>query len=135
MNYTQCAQQHLDTFASIRGWEGKYRQLMQLGKKLAPLAQEHKQDHNLVKGCESNVWLQVSKNDNGQYRFAVDSNARIVKGLLVIVIAAYNQLTAQQIAQVDIDSYIGQLDLTKHLSPSRNNGIHAIIEQIQQYGR
>ena len=120
-------------FQQARGWEGKYRQIMLLGKKLPPLPDQYKQDDQLVKGCESQVWLHHYVDDNtGQHHFAADSDARIIKGLIIIILAAFNQQTHQQINQFDIDGYFAQLDLLKHLSPSRSNGIHAIIRQIEE---
>jgi cysteine desulfuration protein SufE len=118
-------------FAEAKGWEGKYRQIMLLGKQLPPLPDEYKQDEFLVKGCESNVWFHYECDEQGNYHFAADSDARIVKGLVIIILAAFNQSTARQLADFDIEAYFSQLDLLKHLSPSRSNGIQAIVEQIK----
>jgi sulfur transfer protein SufE len=122
----------IDLFATHKGWESKYRQIMLLGKQLPPLTEEYKQDEYLVKGCESKVWLHYGiDSHNQQLAFAADSDARIVKGLVVIVLAAFNGLTVQQVTDFDIDDYFARLDLLKHLSPSRSNGIYAIVTTIQ----
>lgn len=121
-----------EIFTFAKGWEGKYRQIMQLGKQLPALPDENKQDEYLVKGCESQVWLHHAKDAKGCFHFAADSDARIVKGLVVIVLSAFDGKTAEQIAQFDIQNYFATLDLLKHLSPSRSNGIHAIVEEIKK---
>ncbi|MCJ8269648.1 MAG: SufE family protein [Psychrosphaera sp.] len=133
-------------FANAKGWEGKYRQIMLLGKQLPALADEYKQDTHLVKGCESQVWLHYQPKEhkdeqpkermkepkNRCYQFAADSDARIVKGLVIVILAAFNYKTAQQISDFDIEGYFAELDLLKHLSPSRSNGIHAIVQAIRE---
>ena len=121
-------------FANAKGWEGKYRQIMLLGKQIPALADEYKQDSHLIKGCESQVWLYFTMEDekNSTYQFAADSDARIVKGLVVVILAAFNHKTAQQISEFDIEGYLTELDLLKHLSPSRSNGIFAIVQAIKQ---
>ena len=121
-------------FANAKGWEGKYRQIMLLGKQLPALADEYKQDTHLVKGCESQVWLYFRMKDgkNSGYQFAADSDARIVKGLVIVILSAFNHKTAQEISDFDIEGYFAELDLLKHLSPSRSNGIHAIVEAIRE---
>ena len=121
----------IEKLAAARGWEAKYRQIMLLGKSLPALEQADKIDNHLVKGCESQAWLYMATDSEGRCHFAADSDARIVKGLLVIVLSAYQGKTLQQIGEFDIEHYFGQLDLLKHLSPSRANGIHAVVKSIQ----
>jgi sulfur transfer protein SufE len=130
LSYT--AQDIINLFAKQKGWEAKYRQIMLLGKQLPALSDEYKQDEHLVKGCESKVWLHYAIDSNTQQLTIVaDSDARIVKGLVIIIVAAFNRLTVQQIGHFDVVDYFSQLDLLKHLSPSRSNGIHAIVKTIQ----
>lgn len=139
--YTQWQQQFvldadkmIEMFTFAKGWEGKYRQIMLLGKQLPALPEADKDKQYLVEGCESQVWLHHKQDDDGRYLFAADADARIVKGLLVIVIAAFNGKSAIEIAQFDVEQYFARLDLLKHLSPSRSNGIHAIVQQIKELG-
>ena len=121
-------------FGAVTGWENKYRQIMLLGKRLPPLIEQDKTDRHLIKGCESKVWLHwhLVTDEQGQdrYHFAADSDARIVKGLVIIILVAFNGRRAAQITSFDIDGYFNQLGLLKHLSPSRSNGIHAIVNTI-----
>lgn len=130
------SQSIIDLFANQGSWEGKYRQILQLSKSLAPMDQQYQCESNRVKGCESDVWLHIELDENtNRYTFSATSNARIVRGLLVIILAAFQNTTSTQIAQFDIKDYFSQLDLLKHLSPSRANGIYAITEKISQLGQ
>lgn len=113
----------------LQGWESRYRQVIQWGKKLPAMPDELKGDQVLVSGCESQVWL-VGDHVDGRWVFSADSDARIVRGLIAIVLAAFNGKTSQQIQAFDIDAYFESLGLIQHLSPSRGNGLKAIVEQI-----
>lgn len=95
------------------------------------MPEELKSEQVTVSGCESQVWL-VSEQVNGHWHFCADSDARIVRGLIALVMAAYEGKSSQEIQQFDIDAYFEQLGLIAHLSPSRGNGLKAIVEQIKQ---
>lgn len=111
-------------------WEQRYQYIIDLGKQLPSLAEEHKQDLNKVRGCQSNVWM-VSEEHDGRLQFKVDSDAVIVQGLLAVVLAAYDNKTRAEIQTFDIDAYFTQLDLERHISPTRGNGLRAIVAKIQ----
>ncbi|MFA0016190.1 cysteine desulfurase sulfur acceptor subunit CsdE [Vibrio lentus] len=115
---------------TFRGWEDRYRQVIQWGKKLPTMPDELKNDQVVVSGCESQVWL-VSQNIDGVWYFCADSDARIVRGLIALVMAAYDGKTSEQIQAFDIDGYFEEVGLITHLSPSRGNGLKAIVEQIK----
>ncbi len=115
---------------ACRGWEDRYRQVIQWGKKLPVMADELKSERVKVAGCESQVWL-VSFNDDGVWSFHADSDARIVRGLIAIVLAAYDGKSSEEIQSFDIEHYFSALGLIDHLSPSRGNGLKAIVEQIR----
>ncbi len=120
----------VQTMQNFKGWEDRYRQVIQWGKKLPVMPEELKSDQVTVSGCESLVWL-VSKQNNGVWHFCADSDARIVRGLIALVMAAFDGKTSQQIQDFDVDGYFEQLGLITHLSPSRGNGLKAIVEQIK----
>jgi cysteine desulfuration protein SufE len=124
------AQDVIETMSRFSAWEDRYRQVIQWGKQLPVLADEYKTELVKVAGCESEVWL-VADQIDGIWHFAGDSDARIVKGLIAIVFAALNNKSAAEIAAFDIDNYFSQLGLLAHLSPSRGNGLKAIVEQIK----
>jgi len=112
-------------------WQEKYREIMLLGKKLPSLPSELKVESALVNGCESNVWLYINfKNEESKLRISADSDTRIVKGLVSIIIYLYSDLTASQILSIDANNEFDDMSLLKHLSPSRGNGIKAIVNEI-----
>ncbi|WP_429180616.1 SufE family protein [Aeromonas salmonicida] len=119
-------------FAAASGWENQYRLIIQLGKLLPALPAEWQTEENLLKGCESQAWLRGEKSEDGCWHFACDSDARIVRGLIVIVLAALNHQTAVAIQDFDMDGYFAELGLEKHLSPSRGNGLRAIVLAIRE---
>ncbi|ROV58370.1 cysteine desulfurase sulfur acceptor subunit CsdE [Vibrio ponticus] len=125
------AEEIVETMQGMRGWEDRYRQVIQWGKKLPVMPEELKSQQVTVSGCESQVWL-VSEQVGETWSFCADSDARIVRGLIALVMAAYNHKTSEQIQQFDIDGYFAKLGLIDHLSPSRGNGLKAIVEQIKQ---
>lgn len=118
-------------FVAANGWENQYRLIIQLGKQLPALPSEWQTEDNRLKGCESQAWLKSEKGEDGCWHFACDSDARIVRGLIVIVLAALNHQTADAIQTFDVDGYFSELGLEKHLSPSRGNGLRAIVLAIR----
>ena len=119
-------------FAATHGWENQYRLIIQLGKLLPALPAEWQTEEHRLKGCESQAWLKGEKSEDGRWHFACDSDARIVRGLIVIVLAALNHQTPDAIQAFDMDAYFSELGLEKHLSPSRGNGLRAIVLAIRE---
>ncbi len=121
----------VQTMQQFKGWEDRYRQVIQWGKKLPVMPEELKSEQVTVSGCESLVWL-VSQQEEGIWHFCADSDARIVRGLIALVMAAFDGKTSQQIQDFDVDGYFEQLGLITHLSPSRGNGLKAIIDKVKE---
>ncbi|WP_323954319.1 SufE family protein [Aeromonas hydrophila] len=119
-------------FAAANGWENQYRLIIQLGKQLPALPGEWQQEAFRLKGCESQAWLKGEKGEDGNWHFACDSDARIVRGLIVIVLAALNHQSSTAIQAFDMEKYFSELGLEKHLSPSRGNGLRAIVLAIRE---
>ncbi|HHQ4570858.1 TPA: SufE family protein [Aeromonas veronii] len=119
-------------FAAAHGWENQYRLIIQLGKQLPALPGEWQQEAFRLKGCESQAWLKGEKSEDGCWHFACDSDARIVRGLIVIVLAALNHQSSAAIQDFDMEGYFSELGLEKHLSPSRGNGLRAIVLAIRE---
>lgn len=128
---TITAQDIIETMSGFTSWEDRYRQVIMWGKQLPKMDEALKQEQLLVSGCESKVWL-VSEFDGTQWHFQADSDARIVRGLIALVLAAFEGQTTQAICDFDEQAYFDQLGLINHLSPSRGNGLKAIVEQIKQ---
>lgn len=122
-------------FSSLKSWDSRHRQIMLLSKELPKLAPEKRNDDNLVQGCESLAWLDFSLSPQETFMFQADSEAKVIRGLLVIVLAAYQEKTAEQILSFDIESYFTQLGLLHHLSPSRSNGLKAIVDKINKIAK
>lgn len=120
----------VEALAFFDDWEDRYKYIIDLGKELPPLDASEKTESNLVRGCQSQVWL-VSRAEGGKLYFEVDSDAFIVRGLLGVVLAAFNAKTPEQIREFDIKDYFEQLNLLKHLSPTRGNGLQAMVQRIQ----
>lgn len=120
----------IDTLGFFDSWEDRYKYIIDLGKELPPLAEEHRTEVNLVRGCQSQVWL-ISELRDGRLFFAADSDAFIVKGLLGVVLGAYNGKTPGEILAFDIEAYFNALNLLQHLSATRGNGLRAMVKRIQ----
>ena len=121
----------VSTMQNFHGWEDRYRQVIQWGKKLPIMPEELKSERVLVSGCESMVWL-VGQCQEGKWYFCADSDARIVRGLIALVLAAFNGKSTQDIRAFDVETYFENIGLLVHLSPSRGNGLRAIVGQIKQ---
>jgi len=117
-------------FLENKSWDAQYRLIIQLGKLLAPFPEQMKVELNQVKGCESMAWL-IHSEQQGLYTFTMDSDTRVVKGLMQIVTIIFNNKTREEIALIDCDELFAQLGLLNHLSPSRSNGLFAIINSIK----
>lgn len=120
----------IDTLGFFDSWEDRYKYIIDLGKELPPLADAHRTEANLVRGCQSQVWLTSEIRDNTLY-FSADSDAFIVKGLLGVVLAAYNGKSPAAILAFDIEAYFSELNLLQHLSSTRGNGLRAMVKRIQ----
>lgn len=130
-NITSDSQAIIEQFNRAKSWDSKHREIMLSSKNLARMPMQLRTDESLINGCESSAWLAFSVNQAGEYHFSADSEAKVIRGLLYIVLAKYNGLTLNQIADVDIDEYFTQLGLMQHLSPSRGNGLIAIVNKIK----
>ena len=125
------AQAALDSFEHCTGWEQRARLLMQWGQRLPELSEADKTDANRVHGCESQMWL-VGKQVDGQWQFAASSEARLIRGLVALLLVRVNGLTTQELLQVDLPRWFEQLGLSRQLSPSRSNGLNAVLVRMRE---
>jgi cysteine desulfuration protein SufE len=121
----------LDTLGFFDDWEERYKYIIDLGKQLPAIDDSKKTEVYLLRGCQSQVWIDSQQID-GKLYFEVDSDAHIVRGLLAVVLSAYNNKTPAEVLAFDIDNFFAQVDLVKHLSPTRGNGLTAMVKRIQQ---
>jgi cysteine desulfuration protein SufE len=122
-----------DNFALFDDWEDRYRYIIDLGRKLPTLPLEFHTDDYKVRGCMSQVWLVPGHNKDGAFAFAADSDAHIVKGLVAILSILYSGQPSKNVLATDAEAAFRDLGLDQHLSPSRRNGLVAMVQKIKDY--
>ena len=125
------AEQALAAFGQCTGWEQRARLLMQWGERLPGLNEEERCAANRVLGCESQVWL-VAEHADGCWQFRAGSDARLLRGLLAPLLARVNGLTGAELAEIDLADWFAQLGLARQLSPSRSNGLSAVLQRMRE---
>ncbi len=124
------------SFELFDDWEDKYRFVIDLGRDLETLDESLRDDDHLVRGCQSQVWLHANRSAaDGCLYLTLDSDAHIVRGLISIVLAAYQGKKPHAVLEYDIDALFERLDLLKHLSPTRGNGLRAMITRVREAAR
>jgi cysteine desulfuration protein SufE len=127
----QAQQEVVEEFAMFSDWQDRYEHLIELGKDLPVIAPEKKTDENIVRGCQSRVWLDAEEK-NGLVHFTADSDAMITKGLVALLVRVLNDRTPQEILDTPL-TFIDAIGLREHLSPSRSNGLVAMLDQMKRY--
>ncbi len=131
MTIAEIEQQIIDEFANFDEWLDKYAYLIELGKDCPQIAEQDKKESNLIKGCQSRVWLSCTM-EAGKLRFRADSDAVITRGIISLLIRALDNHTPQEIMDAKLD-FIDQIGLKEHLSPTRSNGLTAMVKQMKMY--
>ena len=123
----------IENFELFDDWDDRYAYLMELGKKMPALPDEHKTEANRVKGCQATVWLKetVTPGPPARIEFLADSNSQIVKGLVAMLRLLYSGKTTDEILSIDAKKVFGQLGLDNHLSPTRSTGLNSTVQQIR----
>jgi cysteine desulfuration protein SufE len=121
----------LQSFQQAGGWEQRARLLMQWGDRLEPLGNEERNDANLVAGCDSKLWL-VGELHDDRCRFRGTSEARLLRGLLAVLLVRVNGLQTEELQRLDVADWFGQLGLARQLSPSRANGMNAVLQRMRE---
>ena len=121
----------IEQFADFDDWMDRYQLLIDLGNDLEPLDEQYKIEQNLIDGCQSRVWLQCDER-NGKLWFSAESDALIVKGIIALLIHVLSGQTPQDILDADL-YFIERIGLSEHLSPTRSNGLLAMVKQIKAY--
>ena len=127
----EAEQEIVDDFSMFDSWDDKYEYIIELGKKLEKLEDEHKTDLNKVRGCQSTVWL-VADNKDGHVYFRADSDAIIVKGLISMLISVLSGHTPDEIIEAKLD-FIQQIGMTTHLAQTRSNGLLSMVKQMKNF--
>ncbi len=121
----------IEDFEFFGDWDDKYEYIIQLGKDLPKIDEQYKRDENLIKGCQSRVWLHAEYKD-GLVNFTADSDAMITKGLVSLMISVLSGHTPKEIADAEI-YFIDRIGLRSHLSPTRSNGLLSMLKQMKMY--
>jgi cysteine desulfuration protein SufE len=121
----------VEEFSLFDSWDDKYEYIIDLGKKLPPLDEQHKKDENKVKGCQSTVWL-VADYENGRVKYKAESDAVIVKGLISMLIRVLSDQKPDDIVQAKLD-FIKDIGMMSHLAQTRSNGLLAMVKQMKNY--
>ncbi|MFV3304113.1 SufE family protein [Pseudomonas sp. NY15181] len=131
MSLPAAAGEALQAFTALQGWDQRARLLMQWGERLEPLGDTERSDEHRVHGCESNVWL-VADPHGGHWHFRAYSDARLLRGLLALLLARVDGLPGSELAAIDLPDWFNQLGLGRQLSPSRSNGLNAVLKRMQE---
>ena len=131
MTINEIQDEIIEEFAEFDDWMDKYQLLITMGEEQEPLPAEFKTEQNLIDGCQSRVWL-VCDEREGKLQFRAESDALIVKGIVSLLIRVVTGHTPQEILDADL-YFIPQIGLTEHLSPTRSNGLLAMVKQIRMY--
>ncbi|MBP3535910.1 MAG: SufE family protein [Muribaculaceae bacterium] len=122
----------IDEFSDIDDWMDRYACIIDLGNELEPLPDELKTPDRLIEGCQSRVWLDAEKADDGTIQFRADSDAIIVKGIISMLVSVLSGHTPEEILGSDLH-FIDDIGLSEHLSPTRSNGLLAMVKQMRAY--
>lgn len=131
MSINELQDEVIEEFSAFDDWMDKYQMLIDLGNELAPLDEKYKTEQNLIDGCQSRVWLQADHTD-GTIQLQAESDALIVKGIIALLIRVLSGHTPAEILAADL-YFIDRIGLKDHLSPTRSNGLLAMIKQIRAY--
>ena len=131
MTINEIQDEIIEEFSGLDDWMDKYQLLIDLGNELTPLDERYKTEQNLIDGCQSRVWLQADY-ENGQIHITAESDALIVKGIVSLLIRVLSDHTPQEILDADL-YFIEEIGLKEHLSPTRSNGLVAMVKQIRAY--
>jgi len=121
----------VDEFSMFDDWMERYEYIIELGKKLPLIKEEYKTENNIIKGCQSKVWLQGEQTDD-KIVFTADSDAILTKGIIAILIRTFSNQKASDILEADMN-FIDEIGLKEHLSPTRANGLVSMIKNIKMY--
>ena len=131
MNINEIQDEIIAEFSDFDDWMDRYQMLIDMGSEQPPLEEKYKTEQNLIDGCQSRVWLQADMVD-GKLQFRAESDALIVKGIVALLVRVLSDHTPQEILDADL-YFIDRIGLREHLSPTRSNGLGAMLKQMKMY--
>lgn len=132
MTINQIQDEIIDEFVDIEDWMDRYAYIIDLGNALPAIDEKFKTPQYIIEGCQSRVWLNAELNDEGKIIYTADSDAIIVKGIISLLIKVLSEHTPQEILDADL-YFIDKIGLSEHLSPTRSNGLVAMVKQMKVY--
>jgi cysteine desulfuration protein SufE len=132
MTIDDAQQNIIDEFSDIEDWMDRYSYIIDLGNALPAIDEQYKTPQHLIEGCQSRVWLNAELSEQGTVHYTADSDAIIVKGIISLLIEALNDHTPREILGADLH-FIDKIGLSEHLSPTRSNGLLAMVKQMKLY--
>lgn len=134
MTINEIQDEIIEEFSGLDDWMDRYAYIIDLGNTLPEYPESEKTPSNLIEGCQSRVWIDAKKEDNGDIHFQADSDALIVKGIVALLLRVVNDQKPSDIASADF-YFIDKIGISEHLSPTRSNGLVAMVKQIRNYAR
>lgn len=131
MTIKEIQEEIIDEFSMFEDWMQRYEYIIELGKSIPLIEEKFKTDDNIIKGCQSKVWIHAGEND-GKIFFTADSDAILTKGIIALLLRVFSDHTPQEILSADT-GFIDEIGLKEHLSPTRANGLLAMIKQLKLY--
>ena len=131
MTIKEIQEEIIEEFSMFDDWMERYEYIIELGKSIPMIDQQYQTDDNTIKGCQSKVWLHAEEN-NGKIEFTANSDAILTKGIIALLLRVFSKKTPQEILNADA-SFIDEIGLKEHLSPTRANGLLAMIKQLKLY--
>ena len=134
MTINETQDEIIEEFEGLTDWMDRYAYIIDTGNTLAEFPENEKTPANLIEGCQSRVWINAKQNEDGRIHFDADSDALIVKGIVSLLMRVLNDRTPEEILEADL-YFIDKIGLKEHLSPTRSNGLVAMVKQINNYAK
>lgn len=132
MSINEVQDEIIEEFEGLTDWMDRYAYIIELGGQLPAMSEQYKTPENLIEGCQSRVWIEAQLDDEGLIDFEADSDAMIVKGIVALLMRVLNHRSPREILDADL-YFIDRIGLKEHLSPTRSNGLVAMVKQIRMY--
>ena len=132
MSINEVQDEIIEEFEGLTDWMDRYAYIIELGSQMPPMEEKYKTPANLIEGCQSRVWIEAQLEPDGKIAFEADSDALIVKGIVALLMRVLNDRTPREILDADL-YFIDRIGLASHLSPTRSNGLLAMVKQIRDY--
>lgn len=132
MSINEVQDEIIEEFEGLTDWMDRYAYIIELGNQLPPMEEKYKVPSNLIEGCQSRVWIEAQLDNDRHIAFEADSDAMIVKGIVALLMRVLNHRTPSEILDADL-YFIERIGLKEHLSPTRSNGLVAMVKQIKLY--